>query len=153
MRRIILTITIFAMALTTLGCGGSKTPTCSDSQVTNTVIQIATEQIQNASVSQLIISEWGQSPGTVGNPTYNDLLDYSGDNTEAVQSIVKMVDEQIASLGLSISAIRTSSVDETTKKCECEATIDNKTGDSYPIQYTAQDTDDGDGVYVEVFGL
>jgi len=142
---------VLMLTLLVAGCGNSGAPGCSDSDVTDLVVEIATEQIQNQLVLQGIISEWGQSPQSVGNPTYAYLLEHK-DSDERIQSLLAAVDEQVATLEFSVSGIRTSSADDEVKKCECGAELSGTPGNSITVEYTAQYTEDGQ-LYVEVYGL
>lgn len=139
---IALIIAMFSVCLLITGCGGA--PKGTDSEVKETVIEIAKEQMlrfmmMNTYLRGLTIAEAEQK-------------------AQKDPSVRKVLDEQkaeLAKMKLKLVNIRVTKIDDKLKKSTNAADLQleykgetNKT----PITYTAQLNDKGE-VYVEVFGL
>ena len=139
---IALIIAMFSVCLLITGCGGA--PKGTDSEVKETVIEIAKEQMlrfmmMNTYLRGLTIAEAEQK-------------------AQKDPSVRKVLDEQkaeLAKMKLELVNIRVTKIDDKLKKSTNAADLQleykgetNKT----PITYTAQLNDKGE-VYVEVFGL
>lgn len=132
------------------GCGSSGAPKCSDSAVKKLVIDIATDEMKNQLTSQGIMKR-GVNPQAWGYPTY-EVLKQQMAGREDIKSIIESVDNQLNSVTMSLEGIRTNGADNKIKKCQCGANLAFSNGNSLPIEYSAQYTEDGK-VYAEVSGL
>jgi len=145
----ILKLIIFScISIAIFGC--SNTPKCSETEVTDLVMEISTDKLKNQLVNQAIISEFQTNPKVYGNPTYAQLNEQKSKD-ENIQKIIDIVDKQVAEIGMKLSAVRANS-DSDDNKCNCGCTLTLSDGNKADITYTAQKTDDGQ-IYVEVFGL
>jgi hypothetical protein len=158
-------VSLFTASFLMITACGKSTPHCTDVDVTNVVIEVATDELKNQMTRQAIIDQAGLDPALWGNPSYNDLKQrLTSIGTEAKgsmeQNIIDSVDRQVAALTLKVDGIRDNGTDKKVKKCNCVANLSmlqkGKEGQaeapSFPISYTAQYTEDGK-LYVVVFGL
>jgi len=92
---------------------------------------------------ELMQTNWG----------YSDLLPYAGGEFGYVDYILRKTEERLANTPYVIRSIRTTSNNWPLRICECAAELKLEAGASLSITYTAQYTDDGSEIVVEVFGL
>jgi hypothetical protein len=129
----------------------SGSPTCSDSDVRELVIDISTSELKDELLSQAIITQLGMSPNVRGNPTYEQWNQLKGKN-ESIKNVIDYVDKQVAEMGMTLTGIRKNGINEEIKKCQCGGDLTFSNGKTHAIEYTAQYTEDGQ-IYVKVFGL
>ena len=80
----------------------------------------------------------------------NKDLDGMNKVKQTMEFVTKLAEEMVEDLEL--SSVRTSNVDDTLLKSECEGSFSLPNSESFSIEYDAQTTDNGD-LYVNVYGL
>lgn len=130
------------------GCSGKSELSCSDKEVTDTVMGISAKELREQLFKIYLSRELGGLPKIAANMSYED---YRAMDENEVQSRVVSETEKTISV-LSLSNIRLQSENEKTGMISCAASLVGRDGGSSNIEYTAQHTEDGE-TYVEVFGL
>jgi hypothetical protein len=154
------------------GCSTNSTPTCGDENVKKLVLestyevvfkQLLPEQIQ-INLAELIEE-------TRDSATYNEYekIDPQGEGfaygtmpvkyflkftetSKTAATIKENIAKQIKEMNISLDAIRTSNRNTDLKKVSCESNLASANGNTIPIQYTAQLTEDKK-ILVKVTGL
>lgn len=150
-------VVVATVALTLSGCGVSGAPSCSDSEVTGLVLQIASENLGTNLMGETMGKQLMNNEGNLFNVAaqYPSLgyADWKNDppiENEDMQKLVAIVDAQLASITL--QAIRTTDTNDEIQKCSCGGQLDIPKSKSISIEYTGQYTEDGQ-IWVEVFGI
>lgn len=126
-----------------VGCG-KAIPNADDKDVTNLVLEICTEEMQQ----QLFLRYASQYFGIRG-MQYKDNVNSTD---ERMQEVIRQVDEAIENIDMKLRGIRTTDVNKDVGKIRCASELTFANGRKVDIEYTAQYTED-DLIYVEVFGL
>ncbi|MBD3749267.1 MAG: hypothetical protein IE931_07215 [Sphingobacteriales bacterium] len=143
-----------------LGCG-SKAPKCEEDDTVETVKEIMFEVYQGDVhyniMSELYGTDFTNNASSLLAPSNESMLNKS----QEIRNYIKMyIDADIKSIPnevldlivenhkkFIITNIRTNSIDETSKSCECSATF--KIDNEVELNYTTQRNSDGE-IYVEV---
>jgi len=135
--------------LVCVGCGKSGAPSCGDESVKGLVLDISTGEIKNQLLKQTMIMSSIRVPGS-----YDDVKKIASEPNapSEVGELIAKVDEQIASLKIGLINVRTNSKQDDIKKCECAGDLSFANGESHPITYAAQFTED-EKIHVSVVGL
>jgi zinc-ribbon domain len=144
-------VTFFSIIALMIILRGHGAPSCNDSDVKALVLEIAGGEIRNILLNQAIISEIGTAPRVQGNPTYKDWNKMKSDD-EKIKKVIELVDKQYVESNPKLTSIRINDKNDKAKKCKCVATVALSNGNTLPIDYTAQFTEDGQ-LYAEVSGL
>lgn len=154
------------------GCSSNSTPTCGDENVKNLVLEIAHEALfKQLLPEQIPINLAELIEETRDSATYSEYekIDPQGEGfaygtmpvayflkfaeiSKTAASIKENIAKQIKEMNISLDAIRTSSRNTDLKKVSCESNLASANGNTIPIQYTAQLTEDKK-IVVEVTGL
>lgn len=146
---LILTLSLVALCITMTGCGNSYMG--SDSKVKKLVLEIVEEQLRDKMTS-LIYTKVIGFPAEMADfkVTYKNIQEKSSSNKDA-EKIIKLVDEAMKKLTITLENVRVDEVDKDAKKSISSANF-VVNGESSPIRYMAQINADGE-LYVEVYGL
>lgn len=151
MKKMMISFMVVATACMFLtGCSAS-TPTGTDSNVKELVMQIAQDELR-AQLTTALYAQISRIPINVigAKVTYAGLKAKASSDKSAKQTIAK-VDEVISKIAISLENIRTNKIEKEIKKSFSSA--DLRIGkNTLPVEYTAQINADGE-LYVEVFGL
>lgn len=150
--RVISTVGILTVFLFWMGCSKSDVPECGDPTVKRLVVEIAMDFVRDQALTLMIQKELHTTPAMLGNPTY---AKWNGlrDKDPSIKKVLEAVDAHIGDTTLTVESIRTTEREKEVGKCWCDADLKSSNGSTFPVQYSAQYTDDGEEVYVEVFGL
>jgi len=154
------------------GCSSNTTPTCTDETVKELVLEISTEelfkqllpeqlqvnssQIINETKDSAIYKEYekvdpqgtGFGWGTMPVNYFTKFAEIS----QTAKVVKEKITQQIKEMNLSLNGVRTSSENPDIKKISCESNLVSANGNTLPIRYTAQLTEDNQ-IWVEVAGL
>ena len=136
------TFVFFSIAVVVSGCGASKPPSCSSPDVQEVLRDIMREQV---------MKEYEKN----GAPVI--CYGYYKPDTQEIVDFCKSYEKKASDAVINISSIRTQGKDDKTKKSECTASVQVerksimgvKTSEN-EVNYTAQYTDDGSEVYVQL---
>ena len=151
------------------GCGNSGAPLCSGGDVQDLVKDISEEETVFQIFKEIFLKRRGNSQFVylnIANTTvknWKSLIDSGGiiggfkkdESDKMLQLILGFIDSaemQVSNANMKITSIRTSKKNDELKKSECDANLPFSNGNTLPITYTAQMSDD-DVLYVEVLGL
>ena len=162
----------FLALLSVAGCSSNATPTCTDATVKELVLKIANEalfkqllpeqlqtnysQIFNETKDSAVYKEYekidpqgaGLVWGTMAVKNFTKFAEISPTARTAQEKIAKKIKE----MNLALAGIRTSSEKPGVKMISCESNLVFANGNTLPIRYTAQLTEDKQ-IWVEVSGL
>lgn len=144
---------IFSVIVLITFMRGHGAPGCSDSNVKASILNIAENELKNKLI-MIAFVELNALSIIQANPTrttYKYWNNVKGDN-ETIKRVVEHVDKQYVERNPNLTGIRTKDKNDKVKKCNCLATLIFSNGNSLPISYDAQFTEDGE-LYVEVSGL
>lgn len=131
-----------------VGCSAKADVSCSDQNITETVMNITVSELREQLFKVYLYSELGGLPKIAANMTYDE---YKSMEPNEVQARVVAETEATVS-AFNLANIRLNSRNEDTGQISCGASLQGRNNESVNIDYTAQHTEDGQ-VYVEVFGL
>ena len=131
----------------------SKAPKCSDNDVVKLATQISQEARFKAITGRggIYFNAIGfvldkEDPGTTNiiNKMMSNNLSLEELKESKSPKIVELVNELETNINaMELKSIRTSSVDDSLKKCGCEADLILDKDNTIPIKFTAQKTDEG----------
>lgn len=134
------------------GSFAEDVPACGDPTVKKLVLEISMESLRNQLLTMAIIQKLHMHPGMAGNPTYASWDKLRGKDPD-IDKTLAAVDSQMSAVSASVTSIRTRGKEPETRASWCAALLEFTNGNSLPIEYTAQYTDDHEEVFVEVYGL
>ena len=129
-------------------CSGSKELSCSDKNITDTVMSITVAELREQLFKIYLASELGGLPRIAANMSYDEYR--SMESNDVQRRVVSETEATVSAF--SLANIRLNSVNDRTGQVSCAASLRGRNNESMNIQYTAQRTEDGE-VYVKVFGL
>lgn len=154
------------------GCSSNSTPTCTNETVKQLVLEISNEelfkqllpeqlqrnysQIIEETKDSAVYKEYQkidmQGAGFVwGTMPVKDFMKFA-EISQAAKAAKEKINQKIKEINLSLAGIRTSSEEPDVKKISCESNLVHANGNTFPIRYTAQLTEDKQ-IWVEVSGL
>ncbi|KHJ37216.1 hypothetical protein PBAC_25460 [Pedobacter glucosidilyticus] len=153
----------FYLLIITLTSCGSQAPKCDDDITTGTLKEIIINNTHYSILNYTMVQLYGSEYSGVSNLSESMIKKYyetekyikmylDGNTSSIPENVHDAINDYIN--GITINNIRTNSVDETSKSCECSATlkipptiIDVLT--QIELNYTTQRNSDGE-VYVEI---
>lgn len=149
MKKILLSLAVIFGSLFSVAGYCGEVPSCSDPNVKAQVMEISLNSLRDQLMPMAVMQILHMSPRMAGNPTYAQ-WDKIRDKDPSIKNVLLAVDSQIADMSPTIVSIRTQGKNSETRTCWCAAILKVANGNTVPITYTAQYTDDGKEIYVEV---
>lgn len=140
------------------GCGNTGAPSCTDGNVTESVIEIVKKEVRkNVSglFSMPIIGALMRDPNLSKkfiNLDMNDpyaLLNAYKSEDKSAEDVINVIDDAISKIKMDVTGIRINSMNDKIKKSECEGNIETSVGTINNVEYIAQYTED-DQIYVNI---
>jgi len=147
MRILLVGLCLSVALMMAAGCGKSA-PKCDDEVVQKLVKDTSFESFRDRLLQKVIVDQVGMAPQM--SLTYAEYTMLKDKDPE-IPKLLKIVDEKIKTMTL--TGIRTTEEEKNIRKCTCKGNLEISNGDGIEVTYTAQYTDDGSEVHVEVFGL
>ncbi len=136
-----------------VGCSDSA-PECSDSDVKDLVLNISKKELKKQVSIEKHCQEYKRRAENFANSSdkVKSNTMYKDDNKFVRQQVAKCEQSFNELDKIDLTAIRTASIDEETKKSTCKAQLQFRNGYTKDISYTAQMTSE-EKLFVELYGL
>ena len=153
----ILKVGLLGMVGMLSGCGNSGAPTCVDEDVVGLVKQIASDPLGTQLLGKYFAEDLTQGNGDIASfamqyPAwgYKEWKEKSQISNKPFQDMITSVTHDLGKMN--VTAIRSNGVNNAAQKVSCGAQLEIPGLRAYPVDYTAQYTEDNQ-VWVEVSGL
>lgn len=143
-----LVVLVFLTSCNTGEAGDTKNQPfgCSNDEVKKSVMIVSINEIKNQVIYSTLLDM-----GLQVNATYDQVV-FSSKSDKRFADAVAATDAKLKASNPQLTDVRLHGINKDTNTYGCQANILNASGNRFPIEFTAQITNDGK-LFVEVYGL